>query len=1670
MIVSYSKILLPKIHIMLKYILKSNTFVEADLVKLRLNYFSHIFNLLTDKSWSKAFCLFGLLACLTFQSYGQKTWTGSVNTDWNNSGNWDAGVPGFADTVKIPVVSNMPIINTPGAKAKSIFIENSATLTVNSSGSLRVNGSTKHGLRNKGTLTNNGTITIGDSLSTGTTGIVNQSVFNNNSGASLVINRCSSRGVFNLNGTFNNNGNLQFGTIQPVGIEGIRNKSATFNHNAGTISIEKSYGYGIVTDTSSTFNNKGVLTIGSSSVIPSPIFGTGIFNNEIGGELKAKGTINVSNFNHNGGTLDPGFPIGLMSFAHKNSLNSSIIKITVNGKTSPGFDFDQINVSDTLTFGGTLDLTINMASPNIGDEIPIVSTNGAKDTFDVVNGLLPNWFVIYKNTGAVLRYGVLSETVWIGDSSTVWSDPDNWSAGIPTATSDVFITDTSVYYPILTGTGIAKSIDIKSGGTLTIGSSGVLNLENSNNQAINNRGTVNNSGKINIGTNVSPGSVGILNQSSFFNNTGGEIIIDRSTTNGIVNFGGTFSNSASINIGGVVSPGSNGIWNTGTFNNLAGEIVVNRTSENGVLNDSLATFINSASIKVGNLTSSGKYGVRSKDSFTNNAASQIFIDNVTSSAIFQSYHTFTNDGSISVGLTSGIGDFGFNILSKLVNTGQISIGRAVQSGISINGKLATDTVFVNTGLVVMGQSMPITDLISGSKGYFVNKTSGNLKGSGNVIASLYRNRGGAISPGIAIGSVNFKNTVNMSNGIVNIEVNGNSNPGVNYDLLTAVDTITLGGTLSLNVSYSGAPGDAIDIIIANKVIGTFATVTGLPSGWTVDYSTSKVTLTYITAGTTTWTGAVSSSWVDNGNWSDGVPILSSAVVIPQVSTNNPNISTNVGVKSITINTGGSLTVSANGVLNVNGASSQAVMNNGFIVNNGIMNLGGISNIGTTGIINNGTVSNAQNAHIYIDRASLKAIENTASFTNSGEINVGNSANSGTLGVDNSSTFTNEATGLILIGRTTSSAFQNNGAGIFTNKGVANFGSVNSIGNYGIVNLGIVNNNVGAQLIINRCQIAAIDNQGTLTNNHEIIIGGISSAGMIGISNSDDLTNASTGNIIIDRVTDSGVKNVAGGDFTNNGSVGVGANQGNSLYGIWNLGNFINTGNIGLNNTTTYGLWNNSGTFTNSSMISIGSSSAVGIYGLSNNGTMVNNGAGSILIDRSTSAGIYNYSEVGLFNNTSVIGIGGNASVGSYGIHNIGTFNNNSGGAIHIDNCSNAGIYVDNKVFNNYANIFIGASTSTGLYGVRNRNIFNNESGAIHIDRASTSGFYSEAGTFSNNALLVIGENVPSTNLIAGASGSLDNNPNGIVKGTGTINPNFFEDYGGKLSPGYSPGKITFNNNALLNLGTLDMEIKGKNSAGVDFDQIQVNGSVALGGKLKITNQFYSAVNGDQVTILTASSISGTFSSIIDMPSNWTISYTTTAVILNLGPFLPIDLIRFSAVREQEKVRLSWQTANEDNNKGFDIERSTDGRVWKSIGFVEGKGYSSKISSYEFYDIPEFINLSYSKLYYRLKQVDFNGNTSFSKVETVVFPENEWNKKLVEIYPNPIPKAQRLVVFNQTNTILNGVILSVYGEVKRNVQLVPGMNSFDLKEMSLGTYFLSINNQSKPESYKIIIID
>jgi surface protein len=110
--------------------------------------------------------------------------------------------------------------------------------------------------------------------------------------------------------------------------------------------------------------------------------------------------------------------------------------------------------------------------------------------------------------------------------------------------------------------------------------------------------------------------------------------------------------------------------------------------------------------------------------------------------------------------------------------------------------------------------------------------------------------------------------------------------------------------------------------------------------------------------------------------------------------------------------------------------------------------------------------------------------------------------------------------------------------------------------------------------------------------------------------------------------------------------------------------------------------------------------------------------------------------------------------------------------------------------------------------------------------------------------------------------------------------------------------------------------------------------------------------------------------------------------------LPITLLGLKGRRVEgqngemtEEVRLTWETASEVNNKGFEVEMSTNGLAYQKAAFVEGKGNSANI-----YHV-SFINAF--DAYYRLKQVDFDGDFSYSPV---VFVEGVAGK--VQVYPNP----------------------------------------------------------------------
>jgi hypothetical protein len=119
--------------------------------------------------------------------------------------------------------------------------------------------------------------------------------------------------------------------------------------------------------------------------------------------------------------------------------------------------------------------------------------------------------------------------------------------------------------------------------------------------------------------------------------------------------------------------------------------------------------------------------------------------------------------------------------------------------------------------------------------------------------------------------------------------------------------------------------------------------------------------------------------------------------------------------------------------------------------------------------------------------------------------------------------------------------------------------------------------------------------------------------------------------------------------------------------------------------------------------------------------------------------------------------------------------------------------------------------------------------------------------------------------------------------------------------------------------------------------------------------------------------------------------------------IPVELNSFSAQFSRDKVLLTWQTVSELNNFGFEVERSDDNKNWITRGFVKGAGTSTELNNYSFTD--ELYHLNSNKLYYRLKQLDFNGKQNYSDVleVNVVTPEFI----LFQNYPNPFNPTTKI---------------------------------------------------------------
>ena len=174
--------------------------------------------------------------------------------------------------------------------------------------------------------------------------------------------------------------------------------------------------------------------------------------------------------------------------------------------------------------------------------------------------------------------------------------------------------------------------------------------------------------------------------------------------------------------------------------------------------------------------------------------------------------------------------------------------------------------------------------------------------------------------------------------------------------------------------------------------------------------------------------------------------------------------------------------------------------------------------------------------------------------------------------------------------------------------------------------------------------------------------------------------------------------------------------------------------------------------------------------------------------------------------------------------------------------------------------------------------------------------------------------------------------------------------------------------------------------------------------------------------------------------------------------LPIELLSFTAVSSlNNSIQIDWQTTTETNNDYFTIERSFTLTDWEEIDKVHGAGNSSTILNYNTIDNNPFDGVSY----YRLKQTDYDGASSYSKI----VPVNLDKFKDFEVYPNP---AVDKMTFRGCPEDGSYVLINSVGEIiTLNLEVADTRAVLDVTVFEAGLYILEVRTPFGIERRKIV---
>jgi len=814
----------------------------------------------------------------------------------------------------------------------------------------------------------------------------------------------------------------------------------------------------------------------------------------------------------------------------------------------------------------------------------------------------------------------------------------------------------------------------------------------------------------------------------------------------------------------------------------------------------------------------------------------------------------------------------------------------------------------------------------------------------------------------------------------------------------------------------------------------------------------------------TWLGGSDSDWNNPFNWDlFQVPMASDTVIISSTGSSVVFSGTST-VTRVYVTSNSQLTIEAGATLTIDGASTDDALetgSTGTIINNGNIIITNATGNDIDGLYNKGTFTNG--GSISINGAGEHGLRTSGgTFTNNGSIsitNVGQAdsnadniyldddsstgpstlANNGTITIvmtsgdhgiyaKDFSKFDNSSTVIISsTGGDDGIAMETNG--IFNNlsSGIVN---INSSNDEGVVvrKGGVFNNNSGSTLNITGVpsQYILVDNDGgtagTFNNSGAINISGSGGDDGILVDDASTFNNNSFGIVSISGIPNQGVVLKLSGIFNNNAGSLLDINSTGS-DNIWldATSAFNNMGAIDLDGSSNLGLYvTDASVLTNSGTIEIDGSTNYSMQVDANQqgGSVLNDG--TITITGGVNDGLRMQEGASFTNNGSLILV----STGDEGIQiddatPTSTFNNN--GTVEITGAVDHGMELFGT-FNNFSGAtYIANDCGDDGLRMRNSGVFNNYS-AFRSNNCNSDGIETDGASFNNFA-------------------------------------------GANFAPGASPGELEIRDDFDLGESTVTFEITGTTHT-TEFDRIEFTNL----GDLTVTNATmhidwgsYIPAAGAKFKVIDGSTsnpgnVVGTFSNVTssnpDIP--FTVDYTgTTEVEIEVSASFPVRYAKFEGKKTERGSELMWQTASEVNNEVFEIERSSDSNSWNTIGQVKGEGNSKELVEYIYLDENPMSGTNY----YRLKQIDYDGNYDYSSTIAV---EADKARGTTVIYPNPV--RETLYIDNTDQESQQIELYDSSGRLILSNSSAAGQISF--AQYDSGLYFLHVISPTDRTVHKI----